>query len=292
MKHLVFRAGNYPQGSVSTDDVYTIANNYDRNYHEAPLTINHYDDPIFGIVTNVEANEQGELWVEFGEIDPWIVDQVALGKYRKPSIEIADYTDKGKYLRAVTLTNFPQVKNLPRIMFSDSDGKEKEVMIVSDPGISINLKNNKMDLKKYSEKIKSTFSDEEPKTAEELIDKLFALIEEFKTKQGVIDEEMNELKTKVQQYEQARIDELITKAKTKLKDITAFESLAKNNYDEAVKLLDSIPESKMFEKDKIKTHAPDKKNITYGEILSDPSLAKKFSDEEITIMRNEFLNLK
>lgn len=291
MKYLIFRAGNYPQGTVTVDDVMMIADNYDRNYHEAPLTINHYDDPIYGIVEKLEANDKGELWAEFGELDQWIIDQVNKGKYRKPSIEIADYTDKGKYLRAVTLTNFPQVKNLPRIMFSDSDGKEKEVMIVSDPRISVNLKNNKMDLKKYSEKIKSTFS-EVPATAEELIDKLFALIEEFKTKQEVIDEEMNELKTKVQLYEQARIDELITKAKAKLKDITAFESLAKNNYDEAVKLLDSIPESKMFEKDRTRINAPEKKNVTYGEILSDPDLARKFNDEEIIKMRNEFLNLK
>jgi len=291
MKYLIFRAGNYPQGSVTIDDVKAIALNYDRNYHEAPLTVNHQDDPIFGIVSNLSASDSGELFAEFDELDQWIIEQTQIGKYRKPSIEIADYTDKGKYLRAVTLTNFPAVKNLPRIMFSDSDGKEKEAMIFSDSNISIKFNNNNMDLlKKFADKIKIVFADNIPETAEELVDKLFALIAEFKARQESSEQEMQDLKSKIQKYEQEKFDELIAKAKTKIKDISAFEVLAKSNFNEAAKLLDSIPEPKLFEQNKTKSTTPKNDNdITYEKILSDLSLAEKFSEDEINNLRKKFI---
>jgi uncharacterized tellurite resistance protein B-like protein len=301
VKHLVFKAGNYPQGSVSIADVKEIASNYDRNYHEAPLTLNHYDDPIFGIVDEVEANDNGELYVTFSELDENIVNLVNAGKYRKPSIEIADYTDKGKYLRAVSLTNFPQVKNLPRITFSDN-GVEKEVKIISDNKISFSFNNQNyknMDLKKFIEKFKSIatgkFAEEVPATAEELIEILFQMIEVWKTAQSEAEAELTELKNKVKQYEDDKINALIAQAKQsgKLTDVAAFEELAKSNYEQAVKLLEAIPEPKIFEQNKVKTGNANTANakLTYADILKDPKIAKNFSEQEIETLRKEFLNI-
>lgn len=117
----VFRAGKYPQGTFSENDVREIAESYNPQYHEAPLTVNHDDwSPALAVVDEVKV-EGKDLLVSFKDILDEAYEMNK--KYKRPSVEIVDY-DFGdqtkKYLRAVTLTNFPQVKSMDKIQFGEN----------------------------------------------------------------------------------------------------------------------------------------------------------------------------
>lgn len=136
----VFRAGKYPQGTVSVADINQIAESYSPDYHEAPLTVNHDDwSPALAVVDEVKA-EGKDLLVSFKDIADEAYEMNK--KYKRPSVEIVDY-DFGdvtkKYLRAVTLTNFPQVKSMDRIQF----GENSTFFFMEDLTLNLN-KGNKM----------------------------------------------------------------------------------------------------------------------------------------------------
>ena len=122
----VFIAGKYPQGEITESDIKEIAENYSPTYHEAPLTLDHKrEGSALGWIESVIAKGK-ELWVSFSKVSEEARQLKSEGKYKRPSIEIANYDGVGKYLRAVSLVNFPQVKGLPEMQFQTTD---KEAVI-------------------------------------------------------------------------------------------------------------------------------------------------------------------
>lgn len=164
----VFRAGTYSYGTVTIPDLMEIANSYDRSFHEAVLNINHDDwSPALAVVDQVKVLGK-DLFVSFDEItdDAFIYNK----QYRKPSVELTQYDKDGvptKYLRAVTLTNFPMVKGMDRMAF-----KENCTILFSED-ITLNLIKGK---KMFNEKLialaqKLGLNENDSTTEEDLIAK-------------------------------------------------------------------------------------------------------------------------
>jgi len=152
----VFIAGKYPQGEITEADLQEIAKNYSTAYHEAPLTLDHKrEGASYGWIDKVVAKGK-ELWVSFSKISEEAVRFTTEGKYKRPSIEIAEYSGVGKYLRAVSLVNFPEVKGLPEMQFQ-TDDKEAVIYFSEDCFLrftkNVETKNSKIKKIKMSETV-------------------------------------------------------------------------------------------------------------------------------------------
>lgn len=120
----VFKAGNYPQGVFSTDDVDALAKNYDPKFCEAPITLDHEQKgPAYGWVSELKA-ENGKLKASFRDVADELKEFVQSGKYRKISVEIyKELEGKKPYLKAVSFlgAGIPQVKGMDPVEFKDGE---------------------------------------------------------------------------------------------------------------------------------------------------------------------------
>ena len=120
----VFKAGTYPQGKFTKKEIADIAKNYDPQFCEAPITIDHKQSgPAYGWVDKVVA-ENDKLKVSFKDIPEEFEKEVKSGKYKKVSVELyRNLEGKGAYLKAVSFLGAatPQVKGLEPIKFMESE---------------------------------------------------------------------------------------------------------------------------------------------------------------------------
>jgi len=120
----VFKAGTYPQGKFTKKEIEQIAQNYDPNFCEAPITIDHQQSgPAYGWVDTVKA-EGDKLKVCFKDVPEAFEKDVNDGKYKKVSVELyRNLEGKGAYLKAVSFLGaaIPQVKGLEPIKFMESE---------------------------------------------------------------------------------------------------------------------------------------------------------------------------
>ena len=300
----VFRAGNYPQGNVSIADVKEMASSYNREYHEAPLTTLHDDSsPAYAVVDQVkEVN--GVLFVTFADILPTAYD--INKQYKKPSIEITLYDDK-KYLRAVTLTNFPQVKGMDRIQFAEQHPNVyfsedytinlfKGHAMITDlvkkfaENLSINVSNYQCDgdilaeAERIVTEIKSKFGD-----ATGQVQQLTLNLSKY-TEAGITIEKFNEMKTLVDTYKTERIESLISFALT-TKNILPnqkdhLKTLAETNFDTAKAFVEGLPDKPGAPKIHRFTGG-ELSTITYEDILKEPTLAKQFTEQQLLDLRKK-----
>lgn len=319
----VFRAGKYPQGTISVKDINEIASSYDPQYHEAPLTVNHDDwSPALAVVEEVKA-EGTDLLVSFKDV----ADEAyaANKKFKRPSVEIVDY-DFGdvtkKYLRAVTLTNFPQVKSMDKIQF----GENSTFFFMEDLTLNL-IKGKKMFNEKIIALAQKLGLDTKTFTAEdELILKCTESVETLQaanqsvsesltkfTEAGITVEGYQEKLTKwdqenakvvalegeIKQFKEERLNNLKTVAIATKDILSAFGSVEAftkhvdkfaehSEFSEVKAFVDNLkakpgnPPIKGpvdFGDDK-KFFKADGKPIVYEDLLRDPSLASKFSEEE------------
>jgi hypothetical protein len=125
----IFRAGKYPQGSYTEDDVNEMATKYDPNIHEAPIILDHNDvGPAYGWVEQLQARGS-VLYAKFKQVSNALKELVTTGAYKKRSVEIYPKFEAtgSSYLRAVSFVTVPQVKGLQpafsdTIRFSDTKG--------------------------------------------------------------------------------------------------------------------------------------------------------------------------
>jgi len=122
-----FRAGKYPQGEFTEDDLQTIADTYNPKVHEAPLTLDHEDSgPAFGWVGKVKK-VGNTLVAVTSRVSDSLKQLYHEGAYRKTSAEL--YRNfmgfKKPYLKAITFlgAKAPQVKGLPAATFHEEYGK-------------------------------------------------------------------------------------------------------------------------------------------------------------------------
>ena len=122
----VFKAGTYPQGVFSSQDVEALANNYDPKFSEAPLTLDHEQKgPAYGWVSNLKA-EDGKLKASFRDVAGELKEYVQSGKYKKISVEIYRELDgKKPYLKAVSFLGaaIPQIKGMEPVEFKEGESQ-------------------------------------------------------------------------------------------------------------------------------------------------------------------------
>ena len=132
----VFKAGTYPQGKFTKKEIAQIAKNYDPQFCEAPITIDHQQSgPAYGWVDTVKADGD-KLKVSFKEVPEEFEQAVNDGKYKKVSVELYRNLDgKGAYLKAVSFLGaaIPQVKGLEPIKFMESEADTFEFNAEDEP---------------------------------------------------------------------------------------------------------------------------------------------------------------
>lgn len=133
----IFRAGKYPQGEFSDSDIQMIADNYDPEFLQAAITIDHAKKgPAFGYVDQVKA-EGGKLLATFKNVVDDVKTAVKNKQFQRHSAEIfRDLEGKGPYLKGVSLlgAQVPQVKGLKPIEFSEEiAAAESELIEFEEP---------------------------------------------------------------------------------------------------------------------------------------------------------------
>lgn len=121
----VFRAGKYPQGDVTPEQVEEIARSYDPAWREAPAVLGHPKDdhPAMGWVEAVKA-AGGTLLVKFQKLVPEFVEAVRKGLFSKVSVRLLK-TERGWYLGHVGFLGaaLPAVAGLAPIHFEEGGGE-------------------------------------------------------------------------------------------------------------------------------------------------------------------------
>lgn len=215
----IFKAGTYPQGKFSKEQIEEIAKNYDPSFCEAPITLDHEQSgPAFGWVESLKT-EKGVLKAAFKDVTEDLKSFVNDGKYKKVSVEIyRNLEGKKPYLKAVSFlgASIPQVKGMESVQFKEGESdvytfevaqeKEDDKPDKKDDEKEIqDLKNQVNDLE---EKI-NTFKQQE--NSNETIKSLKTKVEDltnqlltFKEKasdKGEIQKELDNLKNKIRDNE-------------------------------------------------------------------------------------------
>ena len=122
----IFRAGSYPQGEITEEDIDEIVKNYDPTYHEAPVVIGHpeHDSPAYGWVSKLKRVGKS-LFAKFRDVTDELKELVRAGRYKKISVALyPDLDGKGLYLRHVGFLGAqpPQVKGLEPVRLNEDEG--------------------------------------------------------------------------------------------------------------------------------------------------------------------------
>lgn len=122
----VFKAGNYPQGKFTKEEVQELAKNYDPSFCEAPITLDHEQKgPAYGWVDKLKE-EDGMLKASFKDLSDDLKEFVNKGKYKKISVEIyRELEGKKPYLKAVSFlgASIPQVKGMEPVEFKEGESE-------------------------------------------------------------------------------------------------------------------------------------------------------------------------
>jgi hypothetical protein len=127
-KYWVFTAGTYPQGVFTAEDLKQIADNYDKDFCEAPIWIGHpaadEEPEALAWIDRVIA-EGDKLYVKFSYVSEQLIYMLQNKRFKRVSVELWKFAEKpGWYLYAIGLTNRPQIKNLAPIEFEHAGVKE------------------------------------------------------------------------------------------------------------------------------------------------------------------------
>lgn len=210
----VFKAGVYPQGTYTKKEIKQIADNYNPEFCEAPVTIDHQQSgPAYGWVENVKADGE-KLKVSFKDMPDTMKNDVNAGRFKKVSVEIyKNLEGKGFYLKAVSFLGAaaPQVKGLEQIKFMDAESEIYEFEMDEDNSETyteddINKFKDKIselekEIQKFKEGNKKT---ETIKSLKEKISDLMLEVSKFKQEaedKAEIEEELNSIKTAIRNKE-------------------------------------------------------------------------------------------
>lgn len=319
----VFKAGVYPQGKFTKKDVAEIAKNYDPNFCEAPITIDHIQSgPAYGWVETVKADGD-KLKVSFKDIPAEFEKDVKDGKYKKVSVELyRNLEGKGAYLKAVSFLGaaIPQVKGLEPIKFmeSESDTYEFESGGDSEQFSEADIDDLKNQITALEEQV-SKFKENNKKmeTIKSLKEKISALTEEvadFKEKaQGKeeIEKELHEIKVAIKKREFAEfIDKQIDKGTlvpankdVVLSVLQELDNVQKFGEDSTVisdfkSFIESLPPQITFDETATKDKQAGSKNIEFEKFANadEGSLeifkeAKALAEKENISFRDALLKL-
>lgn len=153
----IFRAGDYPQGNVSAEQVQKIADNYDPTFLKAPITLDHvWGGPAYGWIAQLQA--QGDrLLAAFDDVNDHLKAKVAKKEYQAHSVELTPNIGDGKdwYLTGLAMlgANIPQVKGMPPIKFSQEINKDSILQFDMDPGMPKLVERSQEEWREFSQAI-------------------------------------------------------------------------------------------------------------------------------------------
>jgi hypothetical protein len=308
MYQKVFKAGKYGDFEVTADMLKEIADNYDTTYKKSPVNIDHWGSESYGWIEAVQVNgDYLEAVINFTDEGKALL---ATGKYKYPSVELVDYDGK-PYLRAIALTNYNRVKNLPELQFSETNIRrfaEPSCKITFDK-VSEN-KNSNIKMKKLIKQLAVTLSmDYSEDTADEtvlqkcvdFVDDALAKLKAF-ADEGVSVEKFKEMKTSIDSFSDQRAEDLISSAIASNKIIVAqkdkYLKLAKADYDSVADIFAEIKPGTAFTKNDIagrsaggdagagEDNKEDLSKVNYAEVLRNPEkFIGKLSDEDFEELR-------
>lgn len=120
----IFRAGNYPQRNVTVEDIKAIAENYDPEFCEAPVSIFHWgNDFAYGWIKDLKV-EGEKLMASFKDVTDELKEYVAKKMLKRHSIELyEDLGDKGLYLKGLAMLgkDTPAVKGMQPLQFREAE---------------------------------------------------------------------------------------------------------------------------------------------------------------------------
>lgn len=86
----VFKAGNYPQGKFTKEEVQELAKNYDPSFCEAPITLDHEQKgPAYGWVDKLKE-EDGLLKATFKNLSPELKEYVSRVSTKKSRLRFTE----------------------------------------------------------------------------------------------------------------------------------------------------------------------------------------------------------
>lgn len=213
----IFKAGTYPQGKFSKEQIEEIAKNYDPSFCEAPITLDHEQSgPAFGWVDSLKA-EKGVLKATFKDVTDDLKSFVNDGKYKKVSVEIyRNLEGKKPYLKAVSFlgASIPQVKGMESVQFKEGESDVYTFEVASeddkpekkdDEKEIQDLKNQVNDLEEKINTFKQQENSNETikslKTKVEDLTNQLATFKEKASDKGEIQKELDNLKNKIRDNE-------------------------------------------------------------------------------------------
>lgn len=120
----IFRAGNYPQRNVTVEDIKAIAENYDPEFCEAPVSIFHWgNDFAYGWIKDLKV-EGEKLMASFKDVTDELKEYVAKKMLKRHSIELyEDLGEKGLYLKGLAMLgkDTPAVKGMQPLQFKEAE---------------------------------------------------------------------------------------------------------------------------------------------------------------------------
>jgi hypothetical protein len=308
----VFKAGGYPQGDVPVDFINEVAANYNEDFKKSPLTIDHQDGKSYAWVKALKV-EDDTLLASFDEVTDEAVHLTQTGNYRYPSVEFKEYERDGKkikYLRAITLTNFNEVKNLPQLKFTEG------VQIFKTNDLMLTFVQLKDLIKSFSEKFDIKLSEYDSEA--EFLKSVEAKFSEFKNIITKLETEnitlknsnpfngvkFNEIKEELETMKKLRIDDLLENAAKDGKiapiDKENYRAFVEYNFDLARKMFNEMPVKEILKPKQIASQFPEMVELTnpkfvkpngvlyrYEEVIKDSSLLKRFSDDELAELKKQ-----
>jgi len=277
----VFKAGKYPQVEITAADLKLIADNYDRNFHEAPVWIGHPIDEKGQPLTGEEPEALGwvesviiqgdSLYVCFSFVSEDWIKLVQSEKYKYVSVELPIMDVKGKemrYLYAIGLCNRPAVRGLRPIDFKDHafNNTAKDFLKFTFPIFNQNKIMNEH-LKKIAEMCGLHAADfaDEPALAKAVTEKITGFkadVEDLKKKVKATDAAPGDdakytaLESELQTLKKDRVLSLVDNAITAGKILPAQKEgmvkLAEANYDEAKSFIDKQPKNSLFNDNQVR----------------------------------------
>ncbi len=301
----VFTAGEYPQGTVTSEDLAQIAASYDPAVYEAPVWIGHpgsttpEEPKAYGWVKSLTA-EGDKLYASFSHLDDDLIGMVKDKKYRRCSVEFGKLNYKplkGKlYLVAIALTNRPAVAGLAPLEFSAPErnynpemvsGKILYTLLKRKRNFTKTKKENKMEkLLAFANRIGVDLSGDtdENKLAE------------------LLEQEYTRLAEENAQFRKEAIDVLfkfaLAEGKVTPAEQESLKELAESNFTACRSYIEKMPSKQLYSRkistagftgnDNKKLMKDDGTKLTYSDILENPGkYSRLLSDEEISSLREE-----
>lgn len=316
-RFLVFKAGKYPQGTYTVEQVNEIAKFYNPAIHEAPVWIGHpnmFQPEPEGLayVSALSTDGKGNLFAELHQVSDKLAQLARENKFKKFSIELRTVPIEDSerlYLGAIGLTNRPQVVGLDTLKFSQS---ESLIFNFDNDQFFSNQSNNIPMFKSLLASAVKFGVDVSGITEESHLPTLVERMDaKFSAQAAEIAQLTADKKTLTEQIAQfadtqsnAILDAAIASGKILPADREKFSAFVNSNPAQAQAMFNTMPVAPGFKSDTVpagsasgsdnkdKFKKADGSPLTYadflGEVKKNPKFADAFSDDDVSKIKADF----